>query len=132
MIGAYSIGNNVGDVIVMLLFGIVGTLMKKFRYDGAPKVLALVLGPMLEDALRQSLLLSQGNFSIFVSRPISLCFLILAVLLLVIPIVTQRKTLPSLRRSKEFLLSFPFFLKFLADDPSKLLLIDLPRLSHRE
>ena len=96
LVGAYSIGNNAGDVISMLIFGIVGYLMRKFHYDGAPMVLALVLGPMLEEALRQSLILSQGNFSIFVSRPLSLCFLILAVLLLIIPIVTQRKTLAAL------------------------------------
>jgi putative tricarboxylic transport membrane protein len=96
LIGAYSIGNNRGDVMVMLIFGIVGYLMRKFRYDGAPMILALVLGPMLEEALRQSLILSHGNFSIFVSRPISLGFLVLAVLLLIIPIVTQRKKLSTL------------------------------------
>jgi len=97
LIGSYSIGNNAGDVIVMLIFGIVGYLMRKFRYDGAPMVLALVLGPMLEEALRQSLILSQGNFSIFVSRPLSLSFLILAVLLLVVPIITQRRKLSTLK-----------------------------------
>ena len=75
LIGSYSIENNVGDVMIMLVFGIVGYLMKKFRYDGAPLVLALVLGRMLETTLRQSLILSRGDFSIFVSRPISLGFL---------------------------------------------------------
>lgn len=95
--GAYSIGNNVGDVIVMFISGIVGYLMKKFGYEGAPMVLALVLGPMLEEAFRQSLILSQGNFSIFVSRPLSLSFLILAVLLLIVPIITQRKKLSALK-----------------------------------
>ncbi len=97
LIGAYSIGNNAGDVIIMLIFGIVGYLMRKFRYDGAPMVLALVLGPMLEEALRQSLILSRGNFSIFVSRPISLGFLVVAVLLLIVPIITQRKKLSTLK-----------------------------------
>ena len=96
LIGAYSIGNNTGDVMVMLIFGILGYLMRKFRYDGAPMILALVLGPMLEEALRQSLILSHGNFSIFVSRPISLGFLILAILLLIVPIITQRKKLATL------------------------------------
>jgi putative tricarboxylic transport membrane protein len=80
----------------MLIFGIVGYLMRKFRYDGAPMVLALVLGPMLEEALRQSLILSRGDFSIFVSRPVSLGFLIVALLLLAIPIITQRKKLSKL------------------------------------
>ena len=97
LVGAYSIGNNVGDVIVMLISGIVGYLMKKFNYEGAPMVLALVLGPMLEEALRLSLILSQGDFSIFITRPISLGFLILAVLLLIIPIITQRRKLSILK-----------------------------------
>ena len=60
LIGAYSIGNNTGDVIIMLIFGVVGYLMRKFRYDGAPLVLALVLGGELESSLRQSLMLSRG------------------------------------------------------------------------
>jgi putative tricarboxylic transport membrane protein len=96
LIGAYSIGNNAGDVIVMLIFGIVGYIMKKFRYEGAPLVLALVLGPMLEESFRQSLISSRGDFSTFITRPISLGFLIVAVLLLIIPIVTQRKKLSAL------------------------------------
>ncbi len=96
LIGAYSLNNSVGDVVVMLIFGIVGYLMRKFRYDGAPLVLALVLGPMLEEAFRQSLMLSKGDFSIFISRPLSLVFLIVAALLFIIPIVTQRKKLATL------------------------------------
>ncbi len=96
LVGSYSIENNVGDVVIMLIFGIVGYLMKKFRYEGAPLVLALVLGKMLETTLRQSLILSRGDFSIFVSRPISLGFLIVAALLLIIPIITQRKKLSTL------------------------------------
>jgi len=101
LIGAYSIGNNTGDVIIMLIFGIVGYLMRKFRYDGAPMVLALVLGGELESSLRQSLMLSQGDFSIFVTRPISLGFLIVAILLLVVPIITQRKKLSALAEEAE-------------------------------
>ena len=96
LIGAYSIDNNTSDVIIMLIFGIVGYLMRKFRYEGPPMVLALVLGGELESALRQSLMLSRGDFSIFVTRPITLGFLIVAVLLLVVPIITQRKTLSTL------------------------------------
>jgi putative tricarboxylic transport membrane protein len=96
LIGSYSIGNNTGDVIIMLIFGIVGYLMRKFRYDGAPMVLALVLGGELETSLRQSLMLSRGDFSIFISRPISFGFLIVALLLLIVPIITQRKKLSTL------------------------------------
>jgi putative tricarboxylic transport membrane protein len=97
LIGAYSVGNNTGDVLLMLVFGIVGYLMKKFEYDAAPLVLAVVLGPMLEEAFRQSLMMSKGDFAIFVSRPLSLTFLVLALLLLIIPIMTQRKKLSTLK-----------------------------------
>jgi putative tricarboxylic transport membrane protein len=96
LIGAYSIENSTGDVILMLIFGILGFLMKKFRYDGAPLILALVLGQKLETAFRRSLIMSRGDFSIFISRPISLGFLITAVLLLILPILTQRKKLSTL------------------------------------
>jgi putative tricarboxylic transport membrane protein len=97
MIGSYSLNNNTGDVLLMLFFGIVGYLMRKFRYDAPPLVLALVLGGELESSLRQSLMLSRGDFSIFVTRPITLGFLIVAVLLLVVPVITQRKKLATLK-----------------------------------
>jgi putative tricarboxylic transport membrane protein len=96
LIGAYSLDNTVADIIIMLVFGILGFLMKKLRYDGAPMILALVLGQKLETSLRRSLIMSQGDFSIFITRPISLGFLIIAVLLLIVPIVTQRKKLSTL------------------------------------
>jgi putative tricarboxylic transport membrane protein len=60
-------------------------------------ILALVLGQKLETSLRRSLIMSQGDFSIFVTRPISLGFLMTAVLLLIIPIFTQRKRLSTLK-----------------------------------
>ena len=96
LVGSYSIGNNVGDVMIMLIMGIVGYLMRKFHYDAAPMVLGLVLGQGLETNLRQALMLSWGDFSIFVSRPLSLSFLILAALLLIVPVVTQRRRLSAL------------------------------------
>jgi putative tricarboxylic transport membrane protein len=96
LIGSYSLENRVGDVIIMLILGVAGYLMKKFRYEGAPLVLALVLGRMLESNFRQSLIAARGDFSIFLSRPISLGFLVVAALLLIIPIFTQRKKLSTL------------------------------------
>jgi putative tricarboxylic transport membrane protein len=82
LIGAYSMNNVVFDVYVMIFFGIVGYTMRKFGYEGAPLILAFVLGPMMENALRQSLLISQGSFLIFVTRPISSIALGIAFLLL--------------------------------------------------
>ena len=89
LIGSYSVGNNVGDGIVMWVFGIVGYLMKKFDYEGAPLILAMVIGPLMEEALRQSLIISQGSFSIIISRPISAGFLLAAVFLLIVPLATR-------------------------------------------
>ena len=71
LIGAYTLNNVQFDLYVMLLFGVLGWIMRKFGYEGAPLILAYVLGPMLENSLRQSLLISQGSFLIFVTRPIS-------------------------------------------------------------
>jgi putative tricarboxylic transport membrane protein len=97
MIGAYSLENSVAHITMMLIFGILGFLMKKFGYEGAPMILALVLGQKLETSFRRSLIMSQGDFSIFVTRPISLGFLITAALLLIVPIITQRKKLSALK-----------------------------------
>jgi putative tricarboxylic transport membrane protein len=87
LIGAYSINNSTIDVIIMLLFGIVGYLMKKVSLEAAPVVLAFVLGPMLEQALRQSLIQSKGSFSIFLARPISAAFIIIAIGLAIVSIL---------------------------------------------
>jgi putative tricarboxylic transport membrane protein len=87
VIGAYSISNSLFDVGVMFLFGVVGYLMKKFGYEGAPLVLAFVLGPMLEYSLRQSLLMSKGSFSIFFIRPISGAGMLLTLIMLLSSII---------------------------------------------
>jgi len=67
-IGAYTVHNSTFDVILMLVFGVVGYVMKKCDYPLAPMVLAIVLGDKAEEAFRQSLLSSQGNFGIFWSN----------------------------------------------------------------
>ena len=94
LIGVYSMNNVVFDLYVMIFFGAVGYLMRKFGYEPAPLILAYVLGPMLEQNLRQSLLISQGSFMIFITRPISAAFLVAAFLLLisnVLPFVKKRR-----------------------------------------
>ena len=101
MIGAYSLQNSTSDMFMMLVFGILGFLMKKFRYEGAPLILALVLGQKLETSLRRSLIMSHGDFSIFISRPISLAFLLIAFVLLILPIITQRKSLAALEEESQ-------------------------------
>ncbi len=71
----------------MIIFGIVGYFMKKFEFDAAPLMLAYVLGPMLERSLRQSLILSDGDLSVFISRPISRILLLVAVLSIFTPVI---------------------------------------------
>lgn len=83
--GMYTVNNSVLDIWVMLLLGGVGYLMRKWAYEGAPLLLALVLGPRLEVAFRQSLMISRGDFEIFFSRPISLTLLLATALFLLIP-----------------------------------------------
>jgi len=87
LIGVYSVSNAVFDIYIMIVFGIVGYLMKKFEYEGAPLVLAFVLGPLLENNLRKSLIMSQGDFSIFFTRPLSAVSLVLALFLLISPLI---------------------------------------------
>ena len=70
LIGGYVINNSVFDVAIMTLFGVLGYLMNKFGYEPAPLVLAFVLTPLLENALKQSLILSDGTVGIFFTRPI--------------------------------------------------------------
>ena len=90
IIGAYNINHNTFDVLIMIIFGILGYLFRKYNYELAPFVIALVLGPMLENALRQSLLISGGNILIFFERPISVSFLIFSFLLLLLPIIFKK------------------------------------------
>ena len=95
IVGVYCSSNNVFDVYVMVAFGILGYLMRKVGYEPAPLVLAFVLGPMLENNLRKALILSQGELTTFLTRPISAACLALAALLLATPL------LPALRRRRE-------------------------------
>ncbi len=84
--GMYTVNNSVFDIWMMLLFGGLGFLMRKWAYEGAPLLLALVLGPKLEMAFRQSLMISHGNFEIFINRPVSMVFLLATLVFLLIPI----------------------------------------------
>ncbi len=95
IVGTFSVAGSVFDLKLMLLFGVLGYLMRKFRYEGAPLILAFVLGPLMEQALRQSLLLSGGSFTIFVTRPISAVTLAIALFLLLSSIF------PNLRKRRD-------------------------------
>jgi putative tricarboxylic transport membrane protein len=89
LIGAYSLNNSTSDIYIAVIFSLVGLLMKKFAFEPAPLVLAFVLGPMLETALRRSLILSDGSFLIFLRRPISAAFILFSVVVLVAPLFNK-------------------------------------------
>lgn len=93
IIGSYVTGNNPYDVLIMVVFGVIGYAMKKFDYEASPLVLALVLGPMLENAFRRSLVISDGDFGIFFKRPIAASFLIIGLLILFSPLFFKKKRL---------------------------------------
>jgi putative tricarboxylic transport membrane protein len=96
VVGVFTINNSTMDVFFMLIFGVVGYLMKKLKYDAPPLILAFVLGPMLEYSLKQSLMVSKGSFAIFFSRPISAICLFVAILLLILPMIPRiRKKRPG-------------------------------------
>jgi putative tricarboxylic transport membrane protein len=83
VVGAYSVANSVTDVWVMVGSGLFGFAARRLGFDAAPVVLALVLGPALETALRQALIISGGSPAIFVTRPIAALFLALAAALVI-------------------------------------------------
>ncbi len=83
LIGSYAINNKTFDILVMIFFGLAGYVLRKFQYEEAPLILAFILGPILEQAFRQSLIMSNGSLMIFLNRPIALVALALSAALLV-------------------------------------------------
>jgi putative tricarboxylic transport membrane protein len=95
LVGAYSINNSMFEVVLTLAFGFIGYFMKKMHIPAAPLVLALVLGNLLENSLRQSMIISDGNPLIFFTRPISGPIMLIAIILIFWPLV---KNLIKLRK----------------------------------
>jgi putative tricarboxylic transport membrane protein len=94
-IGIYSINNNPSDVMATAFFGLVGYVLFKLGFEPAPMLLGFVLGKLMEEKLRQALILSRGSFSTFIDRPVSAGLLAVAAVLLVIAL------LPSIRKSRD-------------------------------
>ena len=86
-VGAYSVNHTMIDVFVMMLAGTLGYILIKLDFSMSPIVIGIILGPMAETNLRRSLVMSEGDYSVFVTRPICLSFLIIAVVTLFLPIV---------------------------------------------
>lgn len=94
-IGVYTTNNNTFDIWLVALFGFIGYMFNKLGMEPAPLLLGFILGPMMEEYLRRALLLSRGDWSVFVTRPLSGGLLAAAVLMLVVVL------LPSIKRKRE-------------------------------
>lgn len=95
LIGVYMVNMSIAEVWIMILFGLIGYVMKKTDYEFAPLVLALVIAPIFENAFRQSLILSGGSFSIFVAQPLSAFLMMLALAALIMQLVPQVRAVAS-------------------------------------
>jgi putative tricarboxylic transport membrane protein len=82
IIGVYETNNSIVDVWIMLFMGMLGYALRKFEFDPAPLVLGLVIAPILEQSLRQSLIMSNGDYTIFLTRPISASLMVVSAALL--------------------------------------------------
>jgi putative tricarboxylic transport membrane protein len=87
IVGVYTVDNSLFDVWMLALFGLLGYFMRKLDYPSAPLVLGMVLGQRLELALRQSLMMSQGQLSILVASPLATGMLFCAGILLLVPML---------------------------------------------
>jgi TctA family transporter len=94
-VGVFSLSNNPWDVLVMAVFGLLGYICMKLECEPAPMILGFILGPLMEENLRRAMLLSRGDPTVFITKPISAGFIIASVILLVIV------ALPALRKKRE-------------------------------
>jgi len=93
-IGTYSLQNNVFDIYLSVLFGVLGWIFVKLECEPAPLLLGFILGPLMEENLRRALLLSRGDPSVFLTRPLSATLLVIATILLIIvalPMVRKKR-----------------------------------------
>jgi TctA family transporter len=91
----YSTNNNTWDIWMVAMFGVIGYIFIKLGMEPAPLLLGFILGPMMEENLRRAMLLSRGDWSVFVTRPLSASLLAVALLLLIIV------ALPSIKSKRE-------------------------------
>ena len=88
-VGTYGLNNSLFDVGLMYLIGVVGFLLRRFHFPVAPVIIGLILGPMAEQQLRRALAISQGNLTVFFTRPLSATLLLLAMMALFLPSVLR-------------------------------------------
>lgn len=91
VIGVYGVGFRTFDLFLLVLFGVIGFFMAYFKFPAAPMLLAFILGDLMEQSLRQSLTISNGNLMIFLERPVALTLIVIALLSFIVPIVRNRR-----------------------------------------
>lgn len=95
-IGAYSIKGSVSDILIVFVLGILAFVLRRFKFPIAPVLLGVVLGPMIEQEFRRALSISGGDYSVFVTRPITVVLLLFAFALVFTPMIMARLKAPRL------------------------------------
>jgi putative tricarboxylic transport membrane protein len=91
LVGVYTLNSNTTEILIMVVFGVGGFLLRRFGFEGAPFILAMVLGPVMETSLRQTLLISRGSFEIFYRRPICAVLIVLTAVFLIGPLIRRTR-----------------------------------------
>ena len=89
--GTYSLNQSLIDVWIMLLFGVIGFFMRRYGFSLVPVIIGLILGELVEGTLRQSLVIFEGNWLMFFTRPIALTFFILSSIALIFPLIKRKR-----------------------------------------
>ena len=89
--GTYSLNQSIIDVWLMLLFGVIGFFMRRYGFSVVPVIIGLILGELVEGTLRQSLVIFDGNWLMFLQRPIALTFFVLSLIALSFPLIKRKK-----------------------------------------
>jgi len=97
LVGSYALNNSAADTVIMLIAGVFGYLMRKIDYDIVPLIMGFILGPLIETSFRQSMIMSHGQFSIFIERPLTAITLAISASILAFSCVTRY------RKAKEVL-----------------------------
>ena len=89
--GTYSLSQSMLDVWIMLFFGVIGFFMRRYGFSVVPVIIGLILGELVEGTLRQSLVIFEGNWLLFLTRPIVVTFFILSFIALIFPLLRKKK-----------------------------------------
>ena len=103
-IGVYSVANSTADLFLLIVFGLLGYLLSKWKCEATPLMLAFVLGPMMEENFRRAMQMARGDATVFVTQPISAVLLLLSaglLLMVVLPAMRARRTRRSRRNERK-------------------------------